>query len=83
VLCSAAKPQQQKIMKTILKTLLFSALALGAIVACEQKKTETTDTAPSASPATVQKYTCPMHPEVIQDGPGKCPKCGMDLVPKT
>lgn len=26
-------------------------------------------------------YTCPMHPEVVQDGPGSCPKCGMDLVP--
>lgn len=26
-------------------------------------------------------YTCPMHPEVIRDAPGKCPKCGMDLVP--
>jgi Cu2+-exporting ATPase len=24
-----------------------------------------------------------MHPEVVQQGPGKCPKCGMDLVPKT
>ena len=28
-----------------------------------------------------QKYTCPMHPEVITDGPGKCPKCGMTLEP--
>ena len=27
------------------------------------------------------QYTCPMHPEVVQDGPGDCPKCGMDLVP--
>ena len=27
-------------------------------------------------------YTCPMHPEVIQDSPGSCPICGMDLVPK-
>lgn len=27
-------------------------------------------------------YTCPMHPEVIEDQPGDCPKCGMDLVPK-
>ena len=27
-------------------------------------------------------YTCPMHPEVQQDRPGKCPKCGMTLVPK-
>jgi hypothetical protein len=29
------------------------------------------------------KYTCPMHPEVQQDGPGKCPTCGMALVPST
>jgi hypothetical protein len=28
------------------------------------------------------QYTCPMHPEVISDKPGKCPKCGMDLVVK-
>ncbi|MCL4419090.1 MAG: cadmium-translocating P-type ATPase [Patescibacteria group bacterium] len=26
-------------------------------------------------------YTCPMDPDVIKDEPGKCPKCGMDLVP--
>ena len=25
-------------------------------------------------------YTCPMHPEVHQDAPGKCPICGMNLV---
>ena len=29
----------------------------------------------------MQKYTCPMHPEVITDHPGNCPKCGMKLVP--
>jgi P-type Cu2+ transporter len=29
-----------------------------------------------------QKYTCPMHPEVIQDKSGNCPKCGMALVKK-
>jgi membrane fusion protein, copper/silver efflux system len=27
-------------------------------------------------------YTCPMHPDVVADKPGKCPKCGMDLVAK-
>ena len=27
-------------------------------------------------------YTCPMHPEVEQDHPGDCPKCGMPLEPK-
>jgi P-type Cu+ transporter len=26
-------------------------------------------------------YTCPMHPEVRQEGPGSCPKCGMALEP--
>ncbi|WP_413667254.1 heavy metal-binding domain-containing protein [Mucilaginibacter sp. Mucisp86] len=32
-------------------------------------------------PAKVQ-YTCTMHPEVLSDKPGKCPKCGMALVKK-
>ena len=27
------------------------------------------------------QYTCPMHPEVVSDEPGNCPKCGMHLVP--
>lgn len=27
-------------------------------------------------------YLCPMHPEVRQTNPGKCPKCGMDLLPE-
>lgn len=30
-----------------------------------------------------RKYTCPMHPQIIQDSPGKCPLCGMSLVPLT
>ncbi len=35
-------------------------------------------TAPAGSDE--QKYTCPMHPDVISDKPGKCPKCNMELV---
>ena len=31
---------------------------------------------------TSKKYTCTMHPEVVMDKPGKCPKCGMKLVAK-
>src|ERR671939_1551329 len=29
------------------------------------------------------KWTCPMHPQVIADGPGACPICGMALEPVT
>jgi P-type Cu+ transporter len=32
--------------------------------------------------ATGVEYTCPMHPEVVQIGPGTCPICGMALEPK-
>lgn len=30
---------------------------------------------------TPEVWTCPMHPEVRQDGPGQCPECGMNLAP--
>jgi hypothetical protein len=33
----------------------------------------------SQSPA-ADVWTCPMHPDVLRDGPGKCPICGMNLV---
>lgn len=35
----------------------------------------------SAGKESEGQYTCPMHPEVISDEPGSCPKCGMHLVP--
>jgi Cu2+-exporting ATPase len=28
-----------------------------------------------------QRFTCPMHPEIMKDAPGTCPICGMNLVP--
>ncbi|MBE2179458.1 MAG: cadmium-translocating P-type ATPase [Chthoniobacterales bacterium] len=37
-------------------------------------------TAPREAPPGTP-YTCPMHPEVVRDGPGDCPKCGMALEP--
>jgi len=36
--------------------------------------------APAAAPGVI--YTCPMHPEIRQDRPGTCPKCGMALEPE-
>ena len=44
-------------------------VALGA--ACQKSE--------SKGEASKQQYTCPMHPEVLQNGPGKCPKCAMAL----
>ena len=35
---------------------------------------------PPAHQPPVASYSCPMHPEVEQEGPGSCPKCGMALV---
>ncbi len=35
-----------------------------------------------AQPAAKVQYTCKMHPEILSDKPGKCPKCGMILVKK-
>jgi Cu+-exporting ATPase len=40
---------------------------------------------PAAAPSMADpaaEYTCPMHPEVVQIGPGACPKCGMALEPR-
>ncbi|HTM43569.1 MAG TPA: multicopper oxidase domain-containing protein [Polyangiaceae bacterium] len=36
---------------------------------------------PASSEPSVQLYTCPMHPQIIRNKPGKCPICGMTLVP--
>src|SRR5690606_6730037 len=36
--------------------------------------------APPTAPAGA-KWTCPMHPEIVRDGPGACPICGMALEP--
>jgi Cu+-exporting ATPase len=41
------------------------------------------DSTPAAPPSGKVIYTCPMHPEVQQDHPGNCPKCGMTLERKT
>src|SRR5690242_4981020 len=40
-----------------------------------------TKPAPAPAPAGTG-YTCPMHPEIVRDGPGNCPICGMALEPR-
>src|SRR3546814_2327280 len=46
------------------------------VVSCNTEKAEQGNA--HAHPAA---YTCPMHPQIVQEGPGSCPICGMDLVP--
>ncbi|HLX93945.1 MAG TPA: heavy metal-binding domain-containing protein [Puia sp.] len=62
-------------MKKIM--VLTAALMLSSVAIFAQTvKSKLADTA-------IHKvYTCTMHPEVISDKPGKCPKCGMALVEK-
>jgi hypothetical protein len=50
-----------------------------AISAPRWTPTTVTTTGPATAPTL---YTCKMHPEVISNQPGKCPKCGMNLLPK-
>ncbi|WP_184550996.1 heavy metal-binding domain-containing protein [Mucilaginibacter sp. FT3.2] len=59
--------------------ILFSAVTVFAA----HTSTTVSDTSKTkkVKPVKVQ-YTCPMHPEVLSDKPGKCPKCGMTLVKK-
>ncbi len=62
-------------MKSILISLFFTTVAAPLLAQSDTLKTHF----PVADSIT---YTCPMHPEVISGQPGKCPKCGMDLVQK-
>jgi P-type Cu+ transporter len=38
---------------------------------------------PESPGAKARLWTCPMHPQIVRDGPGSCPICGMALEPKT
>lgn len=59
--------------------ILFSAATVFA--AHSTNPVSDTTKTKKVKPAKVQ-YTCTMHPEVLSDKPGKCPKCGMTLVKK-
>lgn len=64
--------QRKQFIKNIAIALVAPSMVLSA---CKQKgKTATTG-------EKAKTYTCPMHPQIVQNSPGTCPICGMDLVP--
>jgi len=78
-------------MKKYILPLAGLAFFVIVLAACSNNKSGNAATDSSAATASKDTammktaavvYTCKMHPEVISDKPGKCPKCGMDLVRK-
>ncbi|MVN20795.1 heavy metal-binding domain-containing protein [Mucilaginibacter arboris] len=65
------------------KITLFACLII-SVLACNQSNQQTAQKQSdsiSAGKNSIQ-YTCPMHPKIVKNKPGVCPKCGMDLVEK-
>jgi len=63
------------------KKSLFSIFIAAGLVLANFSGYQVYGQAPAQNKTVKQqaiKYTCPKHPEVIKDKPGKCPKCGME-----
>jgi len=67
-----------------LAAIALLAIAVVAATGCNKsgQKQSDTQTGQTSQTNKVIQYTCAMHPEVVQDMPGKCPKCGMELIEK-
>lgn len=69
-----------------MKNLIYIGIVLTAILAgCTGKKEEVKEAVVHHGhhdhPETGKKqYTCPMHPNIVEDHPGDCPVCGMELI---
>lgn len=73
-------------MASTMRFIILVALSLLAVTACggDSKALNSSQTVAEqvAAAATVNEYTCSMHPSIRSSDPnGKCPICGMDLIP--
>ena len=74
------EPEKPGFQKFFLQTQIGGKEKFAAFGLKVEPATSSASKSPTSSSAA--GYTCPMHPEVKQKGPGKCPKCGMALVAK-
>jgi len=52
------------------------------LVACRERGIPAPKKHPAHEHTATEVYTCPMHPQIVEEDPGTCPVCGMDLVAK-
>jgi uncharacterized membrane protein len=65
-------------MKNSIFIILLALSLTTAFSSCSSSKPKSQAVESKATEQIV--YTCTMHPEVRSDKPGKCPKCGMELI---
>lgn len=75
-------------MKTLILAIVFGLLstipvsAAASLISLDNGSPACSEQEQQGGAAVKAVYTCPMHPEIVQDKAGKCPKCGMNLTVK-
>jgi Cu(I)/Ag(I) efflux system membrane fusion protein len=70
---------KRRLVIAVLSTVLLVGGIVGYLLYCRPWEAQAAQNSATGE----NTYTCPMHPQVLQEGPGICPICFMDLVPKT
>lgn len=65
----------------VIVLVLILGIVIGKFMGGGDSPNNTEGTAHEHSEAKAEIWTCSMHPQIQQDGPGQCPLCGMDLIP--
>jgi hypothetical protein len=68
-----------------MKKIIFISVILSVSIftSCSNSSNHNNTVKKPEANSEMSAYICPMDSDVTSDKPGKCPKCGMDLVKKT